>query len=251
MTSGEFRYQGHELQLFALAVRWKNYVRANLAPHVRDRVLEVGAGIGAVTRALLHDGVEQWTCLEPDPKLAARIVDTLSGHPLRDRVDTICGVISDLEPKPRYDTILYVDVLEHIQDDSEELQRSAKMVREGGAIIVLAPAYDWLFSPFDKAVGHFRRYDATSVVAATPANLRPDKVFYLDSIGLLVSFANKILLRQSIPARWQILFWDRLLIPLSRIMDQLIRFRAGRSIVAIWRKPRTENPTNTSSAVGV
>jgi phospholipid N-methyltransferase len=251
VTSSEFKYQGHELQLFALAIRWKNYVRASLAPHLRDRVLEVGAGIGAVTRALLHDGIEQWTCLEPDPQLAARIVDTLSGHPLRDRVDTICGLTSDLESKPRYDTILYIDVLEHIKEDSEELRRSATMLREGGAVIVLAPAYAWLFSPFDKAVGHFRRYDTTSVVAATPANLRVDKVFYLDSIGLLVSLANRIFLRQSIPSRWQILFWDRVLIPLSHIMDQVIRFRAGRSIVAIWRKARIENPANTPTTIGV
>jgi 2-polyprenyl-3-methyl-5-hydroxy-6-metoxy-1,4-benzoquinol methylase len=250
VTSSEFKYQGHELQLFALALRWKNYVRANLAPHVRDRVLEVGAGLGAVTRALLHDGIEQWTCLEPDPQLAARIVDTLSDHPLRDRVDTICGMTSDLESKPRYDTILYIDVLEHIQDDSEELRRSASLLREGGAIIVLAPAYAWLFSPFDNAVGHFRRYDATSVVAATPANLEPANVFYLDSIGLLLSLANRIFLRQSIPSRWQILFWDRVLIPLSRIIDPVIRFRAGRSIVAIWRKPRIESPANTFPAIG-
>lgn len=251
MTSSEFRYQGHELELFALAVRWKNYVRANLAPHVRDRVLEVGAGIGAVTRALLHEGVEQWTCLEPDPDLAARIVDTLARNPLRDRVETICGATSDLEPKPTYDTILYIDVLEHIRDDSEELRRSATLLREGGAVIVLAPAYAWLFSPFDEAVGHFRRYDARSVAAATPANLRLDKVFYLDSMGLLVSLANRVLLRQSIPSRGQILFWDRVLIPLSYIMDRVIRFRAGRSIVAIWRKAEIENAANTSGVIGV
>ena len=250
MTSGEFKYQGHELQLFALAIRWKNYVRANLAPHVRGRVLEVGAGLGAVTRALLHDGIEQWTCLEPDPQLAARIVETLSDHPLRDRVDTVCGMTSDLESKPRYDTILYIDVLEHIHDDSEELRRSASLLREGGAVIVLAPAYAWLFSPFDKAVGHFRRYDTTSVAAATPANLRSARVFYLDSIGLLLSLSNRIFLRQSIPSRWQILFWDRVVIPLSRIMDQVIRFRAGRSIVAIWQKPRVENPPIMSTAIG-
>ena len=142
--------------------------------------------------------------------------------------------------------ITYIDVLEHIQDDSEELRRSASLLREGGAVIVLAPAYAWLVSPFDKAVGHFRRY-----VAATPANLRPARVFYLDSIGLLLSLANRLFLRQSIPSRWQILFWDRILIPLSRVMDRVIRFRAGRSIVAIWRKPRMENPANTPPAIGV
>jgi hypothetical protein len=87
------------------------------------------------------------------------------------------------------------------------------------------------------------------VAAATPANLRLDKVFHLDSMGLLVSLANRVLLRQSIPSRGQILFWDRVLIPLSYIMDRVIRFRAGRSIVAIWRKAEIENAANTSGVV--
>jgi hypothetical protein len=135
---------------------------------------------------------------------------------------------------------LYLDVLEHIQDDSEELQRSASLVREGGTIIVLAPAYNWLFSPFDEAVGHCRRYNAATLVGVTPASLTPDKVFYLDSVGLLASLANKVFLNQTIPSENQILFWDRRLVPLSRMIDRALCFRAGRSVVAIWRKLRLE-----------
>jgi phospholipid N-methyltransferase len=244
MSSGQSKYQGDELPLFALATRWKNYVGASLAPYLQNRVLEVGAGMGAFTNALLHERVKEWTCLEPDPELVGHLVNTLSRHPIRDRVITLPGVTSDLAPDPNYDTILYLDVLEHIQDDAGELRRSANLVRDGGALIVLAPAYNWLFSPFDEAIGHHRRYNAATLAKLTPETLTLDKVFYLDSVGLFASLGNKILLSQRIPSRGQILFWDRCLIPLSRIMDRVIRFRAGRSVVAIWRKSRLATSRN-------
>jgi hypothetical protein len=145
-------------------------------------------------------------------------------------------VTSDLEPSPRYDTILYIDVLEHIEDDCGELRRAARLLGDNGTFIVLSPAYNWLYTPFDDALGHFRRYTAGGLVARAPPDLKRESVFYLDSIGLLASFGNKLLLRQSLPSRSQILFWDRTLIPISQVVDQLIGFRAGRSVVAIWRK---------------
>lgn len=240
MTSRVFEYQGRELDLFALADKWKAYVRSKLTPYLGDRVLEIGAGIGAVSRVLLHDGTKQWTCLEPDAELANRIPDTLSEHPARDRVKIICGVASDLEPERCYDTILYFDVLEHIEDDFAELRRSSRMLCEGGRLIVLAPAYSWLCSAFDKALGHFRRYRSSDLVARTPPKLRLETIFYLDSLGIFLSLGNKLLLRQSVPSRRQILLWDRFLIPMSRAVDRLIGFRAGRSIVAIWQRADRE-----------
>jgi 2-polyprenyl-3-methyl-5-hydroxy-6-metoxy-1,4-benzoquinol methylase len=236
--SSHFEYQGKELELFALAANWKAYIKSKLTPYFGNYVLEVGAGLGAMTRVLLHDGVERWTCLEPDSKLASRISTALSDHSSRKQIDVICGGTADLEPAPQYDTILYVDVLEHIEDDSGELRRAAAVLHEGGRLIVLSPAYNWLYTPFDRAVGHYRRYTAASLTARTPGNLQREKVFYLDSIGLLASLGNKLLLRQSLPSQSQIRFWDGTLVPLSRIVDQVIGFCSGRSVVAIWRKTR-------------
>ena len=239
MTASDFEYGGEELELFALAVRWKAYIRENFAPFLGPRVLEVGAGFGAVTRALLHEKVNRWTCLEPDVQLASRIACTVGDHPVRKRIEVVHGSTSDLIVGNRYDTVLYVDVLEHIEDDAAELRRAFDLLAEGGRLIVLSPAYNWLCSPFDSALGHYRRYTAKSLAAVAPISARCERLFYLDSVGLLVSLANKLLLRQSLPTRSQILLWDGTLIPLSRILDPLIAFRAGRSIVGIWRKTAT------------
>lgn len=235
MKTTEFEYQGNELELFAEARQWKAYFGSKLKPYFGARVLEVGAGFGAVTRSLLHEGVSHWTCLEPDPQLASRIRHTLSEHPLRERVEVICGTTSTLDGKSGYDTILYIDVLEHIEDDRQELRRAADLLAKGN-VIVLSPAYQWLYTPFDQALRHFRRYTATSLAAQAPSVLLLEKVFYLDSAGLFASLGNKLMLRQSLPTLPQILFWDTYLIPLARVSDRLLAFRAGRSVVAIWRK---------------
>lgn len=229
-------YPGDELELFSLATNWKSYFRQKLAPFIGRRVLEVGAGIGAVTRTLLPHHFEEWTCLEPDNQLAARIASNIAVHPSRDRVRVVNGVTADLAPGAKYDTVLYIDVLEHIEDDAAELHRAASLLEMGGMCVVLSPAYSALYTPFDAAIGHHRRYTARTLAAVAPPALVVDRVFYLDSIGLLTSVGNKLFLRQSLPTRSQILFWDRRLIPISRIVDPLIGFRAGRSVIGVWRK---------------
>ena len=229
-------YQGDELELFAMATNWKRYFQEKLAPFLGRRVLEVGAGLGAVTRTLLPDRFEEWTCLEPDQELASQIPQNIAAHPARDRVKVVGGVTADLSAATNYDTVVYIDVLEHVEDDSAELHRAASLLESGGRCIVLSPAYPSLYTPFDAAIGHHRRYTARSLAAAAPATLEMERVFYLDSVGLLASVGNKLLLRQSLPTRSQILFWDRTLIPLSRMIDPLIGFRVGRSVIAVWRK---------------
>lgn len=233
--TGEFQYQGDELELFALALRWKTYFASKLTPYFGLRILEVGAGFGAVTRHLLSERVARWTCLEPDSSLSARIPDTLANHPSRDRVEVICGTTAELVSYQSYDTVVYVDVLEHIEDDAGELRRAANLLSPGGSIIVLSPSFQWLYTPFDRALGHFRRYDAKTLRGRGPAGMECERIFYLDSAGLLASLGNKLFLRQSLPSKAQILFWDRRLVPLSRVLDSMIRFSFGRSIVAVWR----------------
>lgn len=224
-------YQGGELDLFAAATCWKRYVGETLAPHIAGRVAEIGAGIGGNIRFLLNDRVTHWLAVEPDPALAARL-----GPGVDPRCSARCGSLADLDPGSRFDTILYIDVLEHIADDRGEFAHAAALLAPGGRLIVLAPAHGWLFSAFDAAIGHHRRYNRRSLLARTASTL-PGETFYLDSVGLLASLANRLLLRQSLPTPRQIAFWDGVLVPLSRRLDPLLGRRAGKTVVGIWTAP--------------
>jgi len=101
---------------------------------------------------------------------------------------------------------------------------------------VLSPAHEFLFTPFDTAIGHFRRYSRASLRASAPDTLRTEKLVYLDAAGMLASAANRLLLQSSMPTERQILTWDRLLVPISRLVDPIFAGRIGKSVLGVWRK---------------
>ena len=230
-------YPGGELDLFARAQRWKNYWITRVRSFIGGSVLEVGAGTGTNTLLLRNGAQKRWVCLEPDPKLSAVLAGKVAGLGNGSEPEVRTGTLASLTPAEFFDTILYIDVLEHIQDDRAELQRAAEHLTVGGHLVVLSPAHSWLFSQFDQSIGHFRRYTATTLEALTPAKLRIVKSFYLDSAGLLASAAKRFLLAQSLPTARQIRCWDTFMIPCSRILDPLIGNRLGKSVVCVWTRP--------------
>jgi SAM-dependent methyltransferase len=228
-----FQYMGSELEIFAHARHWKSYVQSKLRPYLVGDVLEVGAGIGGTTRAL-NDGMHRrWVCLEPDAAFAKKI--GLLPH-LRN-CEVVVGMLPDVSAEDKFDAILYIDVLEHIEEDKNELLEAARRLKSNGVIVVLAPAFPWLFTPFDKAIGHFRRYTKKSLRAVAPQGLHEEKCIYLDSFGVLASVGNLLFLQASNASEGQMRFWDNYLVPISRIMDPILGFSWGRSVLAIWRKP--------------
>lgn len=229
------KYIGNELELFAKAINWKEYWSSKVVPYIKGDVMEVGAGIGGTTNVLVRkSNYKSWLCLEPDQTLASQISDTLDNHTSEIRI--VCGFVQDLDPDKKFDTILYIDVIEHIENDDSELKKAYERLNPGGALIILVPAFNWLFSPFDEAVGHFRRYTKTMLKAVVPKELRKEKLNYLDFGGFLASVVNKLLLQQSIPTLKQISFWDRVIVPCSKIVDPLIGYSAGKTLVGIWIK---------------
>lgn len=229
-----FEYVGSELEVFALASNWKRYFASLLEPHLRGRVLEVGAGIGETTRTLWGPKCTRWVCLEPDAALASRLHEVTV--PDGRRPEVVVGDLRAIPPDASFDTIVYIDVLEHIREDSAELRAAMQRLAPGGRLVVLSPAFQRLFSPFDRAIGHERRYTRTSLRAVFPAELRYVASFYADALGAALSFTNALLLKQSMPTRRQILFWDRVIIPLSCMIDPLVGRSFGRSIIAVYAK---------------
>jgi 2-polyprenyl-3-methyl-5-hydroxy-6-metoxy-1,4-benzoquinol methylase len=231
-----YSYVGSELDLFALAFHWKNYYRQFVQKYVGREVLEVGAGIGATTASLCGVDCVRWLCLEPDPHLASRIAFLVESHQLPRCCEVQAGTLVDLPAYERFDTILYIDVLEHIEREQEEVSTAAKYLKRNGYLVVLSPANPALYSSFDAAIGHYRRYTKEALAAVIPGNFRCCDLFHLDSMGALASFYNRVFLKSRMPSRRQIVFWDRLLVPLSRIFDPLIHYKVGRSIFGVWQK---------------
>lgn len=234
-----YHYVGDELDLFSAAVRWKAYFRRRILPYLGNEVLEVGAGLGGTTRALCQGTEARWVCLEPDPKLAARLKAEQAANRLPRSCEIVVGTLGDQLTSDQFDSVLYMDVLEHIEGDRDEMAQAARRVKPGGHVVALSPAHQWLFTPFDQSIGHCRRYSKASLRAITPEGLDLAWIGYLDSVGFFASLSNKMLLKQSMPTPSQILFWDRVLVRISEWVDPVLRFQAGKSVLAVWRRPVT------------
>ena len=232
----DFKYAGSELDLFAAVHNWKTYWSNRIRPYVTGDVLEVGAGIGSNTPYLDSGDNGRWVCLEPDAELASQLTTNLERPGKKRTYETITGTLQDLDSNLRFDTILYIDVLEHIEDDRAELANAASRLEVGGRIIVLSPAHQMLFTPFDAAIGHFRRYNRQMLRRISPSDLPLDRLFYLDSAGLALSGANLLLLRQSMPTTSQLRVWDKFVIPISRVLDRFLFNSVGKSIVGVWQR---------------
>jgi hypothetical protein len=175
-------------------------------------------------------------CLDPDPAHVSILAQQIGSGALPPFCKAQCGILSDLPADATANTIVYIDVLEHIEDDAAEIRTAIAHLRPAGHLIVLAPAFNWLYSPFDQAVGHYRRYDKKDAWRLGHPSLSLRSVFFLDSIGFLASLANRLYLRAPLPSPAQIQFWDKKLVPMSIFADRLFGSLFGRTIVMIWAK---------------
>ncbi len=226
-------YIGNELELFEHANNWKKYYAKNISKHIKGNVLEVGAGIGANTKFLITNDVTSWTYVEPDTSLFSKI--ELKNSQIITDQKFINGTIDDVNDT-NYDCIIYIDVLEHIEFPKQEIQKIKDKLSKNGKLIILVPAYQTLFSEFDEKIGHFRRYNKKMLQEHINHELKTLELFYLDSVGLLASIANKYILKKETPSIENVYFWDKKLIPCSKISDQLIGKKMGKSLIGIFQK---------------
>jgi 2-polyprenyl-3-methyl-5-hydroxy-6-metoxy-1,4-benzoquinol methylase len=229
----EFKYSGNELDLFEHAKNWKEYWLNQILPFVGKAILEVGAGIGATAKTLKSHKYESWVCLEPDAKLCQEINRKIAAGVLPKSLDVRAITSGKLEPSEQFDTILYIDVLEHIEDDISELEVVSKHLSNDGNIIILSPAHNFLYTPFDKKIGHHRRYNKKMLREIIPKGMVIKELRYLDGIGLFASMANKLVLKTADPTQYQIQFWDRFMVNASRLIDPLLNYQIGKSILCI------------------
>jgi SAM-dependent methyltransferase len=240
MDGEEYVYVGSELEVFKQARNWKRYWSSAIAQYVHGDVLEVGAGVGANSQYLLDAAVTKLVCMEPDRRFGPdlererRAIGATYPIPIEIRHSTLQG----LPAHEQFDTILYIDVLEHLEHDQQEVAGAGTRLKAGGHLIVLAPAFQALYSDFDRALGHYRRYTAAALNALTPEGLEVRRVRYLDAVGASLSAANRLLLRKAQPTLGNIRFWDRYIIPVSRIVDLALGRVVGRSVLCVWQKQR-------------
>ena len=230
-------YVGRDLEAMNFAECYHRWIldefRAFLGPHIA----EVGAGTGRFSELLLQEpGLRQLIALEP----SARMHHLLAQRLERDaRAITHCGFFEDIAAhnEGALDTLIYVNVLEHIKDDHTELAHAYRALRPGGHLCVFVPALRWLYSRFDASIGHYRRYRKDELVALLrSAGFQITHARYFDLLGILPWLFVFRLLRRTLAGN-QVRIYDRWAMPVMRRFEAAISPPLGKNVIAVARKP--------------
>jgi hypothetical protein len=140
-----------------------------------------------------------------------------------------------LNEKP--DTIIYVNVLEHIEDDLGELEKVYETLETGGHCLIFVPAFMSLYGAFDEKVGHFRRYTKRELEEkAKSAGFKIVKSKYFDFVGIFPWYIKYKLLKSNSLESGAVTAYDKFAVPLTRKFERLINFPLGKNLLTILKK---------------
>jgi glycosyltransferase involved in cell wall biosynthesis/precorrin-6B methylase 2 len=216
--------------------RYNDWMWSCLAPYVGDRVLEVGCGNGALTRYLRNHA--RVVASDSDAESVEQLRTRFRQHD-NVRPQTIDWTQPDLPAlrAERFDTVLCVDVLEHIERDDDALATFASLLAPGGRIVLQVPAMPGLYGELDRAVGHQRRYQREALVAGLERHgFEVEMARYVSLPGMLGWYINSRLLRRRSVPRLQARLAD-VFVPWLRLEERLAP-SCGMSLLAVGRKQR-------------
>lgn len=222
-----------EFAALSEAINYRKAIVSRFAPYLKGRVLEVGAGVGQTTEALLAlPDTTELVGVEPDERFQQGFRDRLPN------VRLIPGTTRNLAPEENYDGAVMVNVLEHIEDDLEELKHLKKILaRQRGYICLLVPARQELFSRLDTHFGHFRRYDRSGLrEKLTAAGFQIEQLSYFNLVGYFAwGFRFRLMGSMTFDIN-QVRLFDRKIFPVSNWCEnKLCRPPIGQSVIAIAR----------------
>ena len=208
-----------------------NYCLSFIKKYIKGNILEIGAGCGSFTKNYYKSNFKNIFLTEKDEK---NIFDLQKKFKKNSKIKISNLSVENINGK--FDTILYLHVLEHIKDDVQEIENAKKKLNEGGYLVIMVPAHQKIFGNLDKAVGHFRRYEK-SFFKTNLLQLKLINLKYLDSMGYLLYYLNKIFFKnETFPSKLKIFLWDKIFTPISMIIDFLTNYRYGKCIIAVYKR---------------
>jgi len=224
-----------DLEQMSHAHNYRRWQFQMIAPYLRGTVLEVGGGIGNFT-AELASLTDQVISLEPNAYCFQRLLEKTSKLT---NVKVYNATVEELSEKMndlRADTVVLMNVLEHIRDDTAVLGTLHRRLKPGGRIVVLVPAGPWAYGDLDKRLGHFRRYSKRSVRDLIGGlKLELEQLRYYNFIGIWAWWWNAKKAHRQKQSDAQIRVFDKYVVPCISRIERWVAPPLGQSLLFVAR----------------
>jgi SAM-dependent methyltransferase len=231
-VEGDSGLQSDVLEDLATARNYRRWLCSLGVPYFGDDVLEIGSGLGHYAADWADLGV-RITASEADPDRLAHLRATFADDP---RV-AVRELAVPIRESAAYSTVVAYNVLEHIPDDVGALGTFRGLLRPGGAVVLIVPAFPAAMSRFDREIGHQRRYTRDSLATALrAAGLQVERCHYVNAPGLLAWYVGMRLLGGRPKEGPLLTVWDRVVAPIESRLERYVRVPFGQSVFAVARR---------------
>lgn len=217
------------------AHRYSKWIENTIYPFIGNRILELGCGCGNMTEIFLRKELVLATDINED---YLRIV--------RNRYQSYPNVTIDLLDLNKvdmikykrfsFDTIVCLNVLEHLEDDTQVLKAMKEVLIPGGRLIILVPAVKFIYSAHDRDAGHFRRYARKELISKIrAADFELEQCFYFNFIGFWGWLLSSKFLKRNMYSETHLSIFEKM-VPINCYLENIIKPPIGLSLVCICQK---------------
>jgi 2-polyprenyl-3-methyl-5-hydroxy-6-metoxy-1,4-benzoquinol methylase len=228
------------LQAVSGAKNFNQWMYETIRPFCNGRILEIGSGIGNISEFFLNNNTNI-SLSDIRPAYCQQLQSRFSANKNLQQVFCIDLVHPNFDNEyetllENFDTVFALNVVEHIENDSLAIANCRKLLKSGANLIILVPAYQWLYNRFDKELHHYRRYNKGSLIKLfSKQGLEIIKAKYFNFMGIPGwFFSGKILKNNSIP-KGQMKLYDKL-VPVFKVVDKILFSKTGLSVIAVGKK---------------
>lgn len=223
------------LEVIRQSKRFNRWMFSQLKPFVNGRILEIGSGIGNISKFLVASNVNFQMSDVRD-----QYIDFLKSKFPENSTLKIDLVHPEFEVVYKdlltsYDLVFALNVVEHIENDRLALQNMQRLLKPGGQLFILVPAYNSLYNALDLALQHYRRYTISSLTKICPNNMAVVKSWYFNLGGILGWFlVGRVLKKELIPGKSMRIY--NFLTPIFKLLDLITFRKIGLSVICLFKK---------------
>ena len=225
----------HTLEVIAKAGRFNKWMYDQFKHQLKGEILEIGSGIGNISQLVIEEGRSITLSDYNDEYCESLRKKFLQYNNVREvmRIDLLDPNFENkyFVHKEKFDSIFLLNVIEHIEDDLIAVKNCNYLLKSGGHLILLAPAYSWLYCTFDKQLGHYRRYSLNKLkdllIQGAFSILKGD---YFNFTGIAGWFLFGKIMNKKMLGRGEMSAFNKI-VPLAKAVDNILGRSTGLSII--------------------